>query len=105
MAEASQFLIEKKASDILVVEVVDQVSRILPDHTWIARLDLTGTELQIQGQSAAASSLIGLIESSAWFENARFRSPVVQITGTDYARFHLSANVVRQRNEIGEGSQ
>jgi general secretion pathway protein L len=105
MADASQFLIEKKVSDVMVVEVIDEISRILPDHTWIGRLDLTGTELQIQGQSSASSSLIGLIESSAWFENARFSSPVVQITGTENERFHISATVVRQRSEITEGSQ
>jgi general secretion pathway protein L len=105
MADASQFLIDKKASDVMVVEVIDEISRILPDHTWIARLDLVGTEMQIQGQSSASSSLIRLIESSAWFENARFSSPVVQIAGTENDRFHISATVVRQRNEIAERSQ
>ena len=105
MADASQFLIEKKAADVMVVEIIEEVSRILPDHTWIGRLDLTGTELQIHGQSSASSSLIGLIESSPWFENARFSSPVVQITGTDSDRIHISATVVRQRNEITEESR
>ena len=105
MADASQFLIEKKAADVMVVEIIEEVSRILPDHTWIGRLDLTGTELQIQGQSSASSSLIKLIESSPWFENARFSSPVVQITGTDSDRIHISATVVRQRSEITEESR
>ena len=105
MADASQFLIEKKAADVMVVEIIEEVSRILPDHTWIGRLDLTGTELQIQGQSSASSSLIKLIESSPWFENARFSSPVVQITGTDSDRIHISATVARQRSQIAEGSQ
>jgi general secretion pathway protein L len=105
MADASQFLIEKKAADVMVVEIIEEVSRILPDHTWIGRLDLTGTELQIQGQSSASSSLIGLIEASPWFENVRFSSPVVQITGTDSDRIHISATVVRQRNEITEESR
>ena len=102
MAEASQFLVEKKASDVMVVEVIDEISRILPDHTWIARLDLSGTQLQIQGQSLASSSLISIVESSPWFENARFSSPVVQIAGTDNDRFHISTTVVRKRDKLGE---
>ena len=105
MAEASQFLVEKKASDVMVVEIIDEVSRILPDHTWIARLDLKGTELQIQGQSSASSSLIKIIESSPWFENVRFASPVVQIAGTEYDRIHIVANVARTRADLEEQPQ
>lgn len=105
MAEASQFLVEKKASDVMIVELIDEVSRILPDHTWIARLDLSGDELQIQGQSSASSSLIRIIESSPWFENARFSSPVVQIAGTDNDRFHITATVARKRADVEEQPQ
>jgi general secretion pathway protein L len=97
MAEASQFLVEKKASDVMIVELVDEVSRILPDHTWITRLDFSGTDLHIQGQSSASSSLIKIIESSPYFENARFGSPVVQITGTQNDRFYIAATVARKR--------
>lgn len=102
MAAASQFLVNKKASDVMTVELIDEISRILPDHTWIARLDLSGTELQIQGQSSASSSLIRIIESSPWFENVRFASPVVQIAGTDNDRIHIVATVARKRADLGE---
>ena len=97
MAEASRFLVEKRASDIMTVELIDELSRILPDHTWISRLDLSDSELQLQGQSSASSSLIAIIEASPRFENARFRSPVVQMTGTDRDRFHISADVVEEQ--------
>ena len=105
MAEASQFLVKKKASDVMIVELVDEISRILPDHTWIARLDLSGSELQIQGQSGSSSSLIRIIESSPWFEDVRFASPVVQIAGTDNDRVHIVATVARKRAELGEQPQ
>ena len=105
MAEASQFLLEKKASGTMAVELIDEVSRILPDHTWITRLNMTETELQMQGQSSAASSLIGIIESSPWFENVRFGSPVVQIAGTDNDRVHIVATVVRKRADLEEQPQ
>jgi general secretion pathway protein L len=94
MAETSRFLAEKKRSGRLAVQVIDEISRILPDHTWIGRLDLSRTDFQLQGQSADSASLIEAVESSAWFENARFRSPVVQIPGANADRFHLSADIV-----------
>jgi general secretion pathway protein L len=96
MAEASRFLTDKKHSSMLAVQVIDEISRILPDHTWVARLNLSETELQLQGQSGESASLIAIVEASPLFENARFRSPVVQIPGTDADRFHLSADVVSE---------
>jgi general secretion pathway protein L len=105
MAEASQFLVEKKASDVMIVEIIDEISRLLPDHTWITRLDLTGTELKIQGQSSASSSLIGIIEASPWFENVRFGSPVVQIAGTEDDRIYIVATVARKRTDVEEQPQ
>jgi general secretion pathway protein L len=97
MAEASRFLVEKRAADIMTVEMIDEVSKILPDHTWVSRLDLSDTELQLQGQSSASASLIAIIEASPRFENVRFRSPVVQMNGTDRDRFHISADVVEEQ--------
>jgi general secretion pathway protein L len=94
MADASRFLVEKKAADVMAVELIDEVSRILPDHSWITRLNLSETELQIQGQSTSSASLIAAIESSSYFENVRFASPVVQIQGTNNDRFHIAASVV-----------
>jgi general secretion pathway protein L len=105
MAEASQFLFEKKSSDVMIVELIDEISRILPDHTWITRLDVSGTELQIQGRSSASSSLISIIESSPWFENVRFSSPVVQVAGTNEDRVHIAATVARKRNDLEEQPQ
>ena len=94
MADASRFLVEKKATAVMAVELIDEVSRILPDHTWITRLNLSDTELQIQGQSSSSASLIAAIESSPHFENVRFASPVVQIQGTNNDRFHIAASIV-----------
>lgn len=99
MAAASQFLVEKKKNDTLVIELVDEISRILPDHTWVARLDLSDNQLQLQGQSQASSSLISVIEASPYFENVSFRSPVVQIAGTDRDRFHVSADVIEVQSQ------
>lgn len=94
MADASRFLFEKKRSELMAVQLVNEVSTILPDHTWVTRLDISATEMQVQGQSEASASLIALVEASPLFENASFRSPVVQVPGTDADRFHLSADIV-----------
>ena len=69
-----------------------------PDLPWAPVSKAGPTQLgqpSLQGQSTMSSSLIALIEASPLFENVEFRSPVVQVAGTDADRFHLSADVVR----------
>lgn len=92
IATGSAELLARKEARPMTIAIVDEMSRILPDNTWVSRIDIAGNEIQIQGQSEAAESLIGLIEESPSFENARFRSPVTQIPQTDSESFHLSAD-------------
>ncbi len=91
LTASSRFLTDKKQSSLPLLQIIDELTRILPDDTWITRLDIKGNELQIQGQSLSAAALIPLIESSSILQNPRFRSPVTQIPRSDVERFHLSA--------------
>ena len=93
LAEGSAFLVQKKQTNLLVIQVINEIARILPDHTWINRFDLSGDEIQLQGQSSSAAELIALVESSPLLHNARFRSSVIQVPRTNAERFHLSAEV------------
>lgn len=87
----SRFLVKKKQSSLLVLQIMDEVTRILPDDTWAFQIQIRGPEVQIQGQSASAAALIPLIEASDILHNARFRSPVTQVPRSNLERFHLSA--------------
>jgi len=91
LAANSRFLIDKKQSSLPVLQVMDELTRILPDDTWITRLDIKESGLEIRGQSSSAAALIPLIESSSILQNPRFRSPVTQIPRSNVERFHLSA--------------
>lgn len=93
LGTSSRFLLEKKQATPLVLEIVNELTHILPDNTWINRLDIKGQEVQIQGQSASAAALIPLVESSDRLHNPRFRSPVTKMPRSNTERFHLSAEV------------
>ena len=90
LSTASEYLLNRKQSGVFVLQMLEEVTRVLPDDTWLTRFDVNGSELQLHGQSSSAAALIELLESSALFHNARFRSPVVQVPRTDLERFHLS---------------
>jgi len=99
LVEGSGYLVNKKQSEPTIVRLLDEMSGIIPDHTWVNRIDIGGGEISLQGQSAAAAGLIALIEASPSFGAVQFRSPVTQVIRTDQERFHLSADILRGQDE------
>ncbi len=97
LASDAQFLAEHKRTSPGVVEIVDALTRLLPDDTWLQQLRINGDEVRLTGFSAAASSLIGLIEQSERFSEARFRSSVTRDTRNKAERFTISAKIVAEK--------
>lgn len=84
-------LLEKKQTSPVIVAALDELSRLLPDNTWVQQLDLKGKELQIQGETASSSQLIGLFEQSKMLRNASFKSPLTKVQGGEH--FQLATEV------------
>ena len=91
--EFSQMLIRKKQSIPARVDLLRELTMILPDDTWVERLQIKGDSAQIIGQSGKASALIGIVESSKLFSGAGFTSPVTTDPRTGKERFMLSARI------------
>lgn len=87
------YLLEKRQELTPVVQVLEEVTRILPDDTWVQVLDIKGKELQIQGETASSVRLIGLFEQSSVLKDASFRAPLTkgQISGTE--RYQLAMQI------------
>lgn len=83
------------------VEVIDEVTRLLPDGTWLHRFDIKNGEVQFQGLSDTASALIGVVESSPMFREARFGSPITRDARTGQERFHISAKLEARPGDGG----
>ncbi len=91
--EETLTLINIKNNAPLVIQLINILSRLMPDETWLTHLKYSKAKLQIQGQSPAASALIGILEGSAMFSNARFVSPLTQDKKTGKERFQISVDV------------
>jgi general secretion pathway protein L len=87
------FLENKHKNTLRSIELFNEITGIIPDDTWLTRLIIKNEELQIQGESSTASSLIQIIESSERFLDAQFRSPVTQNNASGKDKFHLSAKL------------
>lgn len=89
---AFNYVVEQRKQSMPVIQVLDRVTRLLPDDTWVQQLDLKGDMIEIRGVSGQATRLIKLFEDDASFTDAAFRSPVVQASSN--SRYHMAARLV-----------
>jgi len=91
--EQHNYLPEKKRMQPPVIIVLEELSRVLPDDTWVQQMDVKGKELQIQGETGSSSRLVSLFEQSAMFHDASFRSPLTKGQGAGTERYHLALEI------------
>ncbi len=94
--QTSNMLAEKKKAAPPRVDLLRELTLILPPDTWVERLQIKGDSLQISGQSARASALVGIIEASDLLDGAGFLSPVTTDPRTGKERFLLGAHIGRE---------
>lgn len=95
-SDAAGFLQSRKIENGYRVEVLAELTRVLPSDTYLDRLSMHADNVQMQGKSSNAQSLIELINNSPYFENASFRGPTRLDTRSRKEIFDLSANNTSQ---------
>lgn len=102
--EQRRALFEQAKSGPSAVEVIEELTRVMPDGTWLHRLDFKNGEVQFQGLSDAASALIGVVESSTMFQQARFGSPITRDVRSGKERFNISAKLEAKRDDVARNA-
>ena len=93
ITQRSRFVQQKKRNQYTITELLDEVTRILPDNTWLLQFARKGRQLTISGYSEKPSALIGLLEESEMLSKVSFRSPVTADPKVGRDRFNISASV------------
>jgi general secretion pathway protein L len=88
--QGSIAVLENKAGQPRMIDLLRELTDRLPDDTWVQNLDYREGEVQIRGESSQAAALISLLEQAPGFEEVVFRSPVVQVAATGQERFHIA---------------
>ena len=82
-----------------VLDAWEEVTRVLPSHSWLTELRLTDLpgaqeqQLVITGVSPAAASLVGLIDRSALFREAALTAPISIDPTEGKERFAIQAKL------------
>ena len=78
------------ASSVIVLDVLSQ---ILPDHTYVTELRIEGDKVRVTGVTRDAPELIRLLERSPNFTRATFFAPTTKGPSDPGERFHIEAQI------------
>jgi general secretion pathway protein L len=95
------FALERKYAYPATMQILDDVTRLLPDDTWLTQLEVRTSgrgkdmqrELLFRGESANAGRLVTLLEDSRLFTQAAPRSPTTKIQPGPGEIFDLGAQM------------
>ena len=88
--EQHNYLLQKRQTLPTVIQSLEELTRILPDGTWVQSIEIRDKEVQVQGETNASVKLIGLFEQSSIFSDASFRSPLTKVNISNNERYHLA---------------
>ncbi len=96
LMEETLHLVEIKNKSPRLVELLNRLTRLMPDDTWLLHLKYDKQQLQIQGQSPSASALISELDKDEMITQVRFVSPVTQDKTTGMERFQISMGILEK---------
>ena len=92
---------EKDVSDIenfkggrpMTLDVLKELTRVLPKTTWLSRARITETTVEIEGYAASATELLPKLEASKYFRKVEFASPTFRDVRMNSERFNIKMDI------------
>ncbi len=94
----------KKSAYPPVVEILEDVSRRLPDTAYVTELRLADGTVELGGFGRPVRSLAPELEKSPFFESATITAPIVTDEALQKERFEIRLRLARQNGEPGPPS-
>jgi general secretion pathway protein L len=94
----SGYLAGEKRRRPQMVEILDEVTRRLPDEHWLISYSFRDGTVRLAGYSDDPSSVLRLLEQSGLFSEARFAAPVTMDPRIGKERFNMVATVAREED-------
>jgi general secretion pathway protein L len=84
-----------KLDEVPAVEVLEELSKVLPDSVWLSDLRIEGDTLDISGLAKSGAALPSLFVRSALFSDAALTAPLTLDPREDRERFSLRLRIKR----------
>lgn len=89
--DGANFLNQRRRSVPSTMDLMLDVTQRLPNDTWLQRLSINGTQVQLQGQSAEAAALITVLQRSPYLEGPALQGAITPDARTGKEQFLIQA--------------
>jgi general secretion pathway protein L len=96
MTDQTGYLVNKKRRRPAVILVLHELTRALPDHTWLVQFGWREGKITLSGYSEKAASLIGNLEELQMLKGVSFGAPVTADPRVGRERFRITALVAEE---------
>lgn len=90
---SGELLTQRRRGYVPSVVLLRELTAQIPEHTWLSRLAISRSEVQLQGESAAATELLQLLESSELLRDVQFQAPVARSGESGKEQFSIAAKL------------
>ncbi len=102
---AANFLADRRRRQPIIIQVLDEISRILPDDIWLQQVQVQGDEITMMGLADGSQRLIELLNDSPMLDDAEFRGAINVDPGTGQERFNVRATITRQEMQYAAAAR
>ena len=85
-----------------MVLLLDDLTRRLPDDTWLERLSFARGEVSLSGQSAQAAKLLEILQESKLLRSSALSGPIQPDARSGKDRFNITAGYGPEPEEPAE---
>jgi general secretion pathway protein L len=90
---------EVKLARASPIMVLNDLSELLPDDSWLEAMSMEGDKITLQGRARDALSLLPLLNSSGRFQDVKFESEVIRDPEAGLDTFNISATALPHGSE------
>jgi|GEM_PF-739490 len=92
--ETALDLVDKRRAVPTPLQILNEVTKLLPDDSWVSRMQVQGQTIEIFGASRNVSTLVNILSKAPLFGDPSFLSPITAATGGEAQQFHLSIDIL-----------
>lgn len=100
--DAATFLSDQRSSTPHTIEILRDVTRLLPDDTYLQRLDIRDGMVRVQGLAPEHTALIPALAESRYLRPPETRGSVGTDPRTGKERFTLESKIVISRDKASQ---
>jgi general secretion pathway protein L len=77
----------------MALNILKELTAILPKNTWLSRVRITETTVELEGYSASATGILSKLEASSYFKKVEFASPTFRDARMNADRFNIKMEI------------